>query len=128
MGIKEPVHSKKFRDELRYTLEKVEMERGQRSASATGTHSEPTERQMVKKVRVRGILASVTSTSGKQRMEFVYRDVNAAICTRRCVVLNTSSEEMTRSHFAVQLARLEAYNRKLKPVAFRRSAEARRRL
>lgn len=83
---------------------------------------------MVKKVRVRGILASVTSTSGKQRMEFVYRDVNAAICTRRCVVLNTSSEEMTRSNFAVQLARLEAYNRKLKPVAFRRSAEARRRL
>jgi len=61
---------------------------------------------MERRATVRGLLASVSSTSGgKKRMEFVNRDVNAAINIRRCAMLERRPPEWTRGYFVDNLSK-----------------------
>jgi hypothetical protein len=69
--------------ELWCTLQRVEMEKCQRSPEEIGKHGEVTEQQMERRAKVRGLPALAnTTTDGKERMEFVNRDLNAAINIR----------------------------------------------
>jgi len=64
------------------------MEKCQRSPEDIQKYGPLTEEQMERRATVRGLLASVSSTSGgKKRMEIVNRDLNAAINIRRCAML-----------------------------------------
>jgi len=74
--------------ELGCTPQKVEMEKCQRSPEDIKKYGPLTEEQMERKTKVRGLLALVSTTNnGKERMEFVNRDFNAAINIRRCAVM-----------------------------------------
>ena len=69
--------------ELWCTLQRVEMEKCQRGPEEIGKHGEVTEQQMERRAKVRGLLALAnTTTDGKERMEFVNRDLNSAINIR----------------------------------------------
>jgi hypothetical protein len=70
------------------------MEKCQRSPEAIKKYGPLTEEQMQRRAKVRGLLASVSTTSdGKNRKEFVNRDFNAAINIRRCAVMETRPSE-----------------------------------
>ena len=97
--IQKCAHSQKMRDELRCIFQKVEIERRQRSASVIGKHRGLTEHHMTLRVRIRGLLALVSSTSSKKRMKFVNGEFNTAKNTRRCALLKTRREELTRANF-----------------------------
>jgi len=74
--------------ELGCILQKVEMEKCQRSPEDIAKYEPLTEEQMERRAKIRGLLALVsTSPNGTKRMEFVNRDFNAAIKIRRCAVL-----------------------------------------
>jgi hypothetical protein len=60
------------------------------------------------------------------RREFQNRYVNAAINTRRCAVLTTTTAEMRQANFVAQPLRLIVYKKKLKPMADGSSTKARR--
>jgi len=67
---------------------------------------------MERRAKVRGLLASVSTTSdGKKRMEFVNRGLNAAINIRRCAVLETRTPELTRENFVGQSLKGELYEK-----------------
>jgi len=104
---------KNLRDELGCTLDKVEMETGQRSALAIETNRERRERQIVQRARVRGLLALTNSTRGNKRIEFVNRDLNAAIHTRRCAALKKGPRHVTRASFTWQHLRVEMHHEEL---------------
>jgi len=104
---------KNLRDELGCTLDKVEMETGQRSALAIETNRERRERQIVQRARVRGLLALTSSTRGNKRIEFVNRDLNAAIHTRRCAALKKGPRHVTRASFTGQHLRVEMHHEEL---------------
>jgi hypothetical protein len=86
-------------DALGCPLQKVEMERAQPSASAREKHGELALHQMAQRARVRGLFALMSSTSVSRRMDFVNRDLDAAIHTRRCAVLKTGPWELTPFKF-----------------------------
>jgi hypothetical protein len=72
---------------------------------------------MERRAKVRGLLASVSTTSdGKKRMEFVKRGFNAAINLRRCAVLENKPPEWTRRNLVGQSLKGELYERKLESV------------
>jgi len=72
---------------------------------------------MERRAKVRGLLASVSTTSdGKKRMEFVKRGFNAAINLRRCAVLENKPPEWTRMNLVGQSLKGELYERKLESV------------
>jgi len=74
--------------ELGCTLQRVDMEKFQRSPEDMKKYGPLTEEQMESRAKVRGLGALVsTTTNGKKRMEFVNRDFNAAINIRRFAVL-----------------------------------------
>jgi len=84
--------------ELGCTLQRVEMEKCQRSPEDIKKYGPLTEEQMERRAKVRGLLALVsTTTNGKKCMEFVNRDFNAAIYRRRCAVLERRPPETTRA-------------------------------
>jgi hypothetical protein len=80
-----PIPVDKFRTscthhELGCTLERVEMEKCQRSPEDKTKYGPLTEEQMERRAKVRGLLALVsTSSDCKKRMEFSNRDFNATI-------------------------------------------------
>lgn len=100
------------------------MEKSQRSASEVEQHGELTEQRTAQRVRARGILPWLCSTSGNEHREFMNLDINAAINTRRCAVLETRPEELTRSNLVRQPLRVEVYNEKLKTITDGRSNKA----
>jgi hypothetical protein len=61
-------------------------------------------------------------------MEFVNRDFHAIINIRKCAVLKMRPKELTRVNFVGQPLRIELYNDKLKPIAWRRSKKVGMRL
>jgi hypothetical protein len=64
------------------------MEKCQRSPEVIRKYGTLTEEQMERSAKVRGLLALVSTTpNGMKRMEFVNRDLNAAISIRKCAVL-----------------------------------------
>jgi len=70
------------------------MENFQRSPEEIAKYGPLTEEQMERRAKVRGLLALVSTTSdGKKRMEFVNRDLDAAINIRRCAVLENRPPE-----------------------------------
>jgi len=72
---------------------------------------------MERRAKVRGLLASVSTTSdGTKRMEFVNRDVNPAINIRKCAVLETIPPASTRENFVGQPLKVELYEKKLEAV------------
>jgi hypothetical protein len=76
------------------TLQRVEMEKCQRSPEDAKKYGPLTEEQMERRAKLRGLLALVSTTNdGKKRMEFANRDFNAAINIRRCAVLETRPPE-----------------------------------
>jgi hypothetical protein len=80
--------------ELGSILQRVEMEKCQRSPEEIAKYGPQTEKQMQRMAKVRGLLALVSTTSNdKKRMEFVNRDFNAAINIRRCAVLGNRPPE-----------------------------------
>jgi len=80
--------------ELGCTLQRVEMEKCQRSAEEIAKYGPLTEAQTERSAKVRGLLALVSITrDGKKRMEFVNRDFNAAINLRKCAVLEKRPPE-----------------------------------
>jgi hypothetical protein len=86
--------------ELGCTLQRVEMEKCQRSPEDIKKYGPLTEEQMERRAKVRGLLALVSTTNdGKKRMEFVNLDFNAAINVRRCAVLESRPPEWTRKNF-----------------------------
>ena len=83
---------------------------------------------MAQRTRLRGLLVSISSTSGNKHMEFTNRDFNAAISTRRCAMLKTIPDGQTRSNFVEQPLRHKINNEKMKPIADSRSKQTGRRL
>jgi len=73
--------------ELGCTLQRVEIEECQRSPEDIKKYGRLAEEQMERRANVRGLLASVRTTNGKKRMDFVNRDFNAAVNIRRCAVM-----------------------------------------
>jgi len=115
--------------ELGCTLQRVEMEKCQRSPEEIAKYGPLTEKRMERKVKVRGLLALVSTTSnGKKRTEFVNRDFNAAINICRCAVLESRPPRSTRVNFVGQPVKVELYENKLEPIIGGRSKKAGRRL
>ena len=64
------------------------MEKCHRSPEDVKMYRTLTEERMERRANVRGLVALVRSTNdGKKCMEFVDRDLNAAINIRRCAVV-----------------------------------------
>jgi hypothetical protein len=59
----------------------------------------------------------LSSSRGNKRKDFVNRVCNAAINTKRCAVLKTRREEVTRANFVAQPLRLKLCKGLLKPIA-----------
>jgi hypothetical protein len=115
--------------ELGCILQKVEMEKCQRSPEDIAKYEPLTEEQMERRAKIRGLLALVSaSPNGTKRMEFVNRDFNAAIKIRRCAVLEKRPPALTRENFIEQSVQVELYERKLEAVGGGRSKKARRHL
>jgi hypothetical protein len=114
--------------ELGCTLQSLEMEKCQRSPEEIAKYGPLTGEQMERKAKVRGLIALVCTTNdGKKRMEFVNRDFNAAINTRRCAVLEKRPPERTRENFIGQPLKVELYEKKLESVVGGRSRKPRKR-
>jgi len=115
--------------ELGCTLQSVEMEKCQRTPEDIKKYGALTEEQTERRAKVRGLGALVsTTTNGEKRMEFVNRDFNAAINTRKCAVLETRPPESTRENFLGQPLKVELYETTLEAVVDGRSKRTRRRL
>jgi len=115
--------------ELGCTLQSVEMEKCQRTPEDIKKYGALTEEQTERRAKVRGLGALVsTTTNGEKRMEFVNRDFNAAINTRKCAVLETRLPESTRENFLGQPLKVELYETTLEAVVDGRSKRTRRRL
>jgi len=97
-GIKHYVYFKMLWDELGCTLQKFDIEKSQRNASAIEKYGELTEPQMAPRTRVRGLFALASLSGVMKRIKFVRRDQNAAINIGRCPVLNTRPEELRRDN------------------------------
>jgi len=105
------------------------MEKCQRSPEDTKKYGPLPEGQMERRAKVRGLLASVSTTSdGTKRMEFVNRDFNAAINIGRCAVLETRPPALTRGNFVGQPLKVELHEKKLEAVVGGRSKKTGRRL
>jgi len=103
--------------ELGCTLQRVEMEKRQRSPEEIAKYGPLTEEQMERRAKARGLLALVSTTNdGKKRMGFVNRDFNAAMNIRRCAVLENRPPESTRENFVGQPLEVELYEKKLEAV------------
>jgi len=63
------------------------------------TRRDDDETVVTQRARFPAILAVASSTSVNARVEFVHRDVSAAINIRRCVALKTRPKELERSNF-----------------------------
>jgi len=115
--------------ELGCTLQSVEIEKCQSSPEGIAKYGPLTEAQMERRAKVRGLLALVSTTNdGKERMEFVNRDFNAAIKIRRCAVLESRPPELPRENVIGQPPKVELFEKKLEAVAGGRSKKAGRRL
>ena len=91
--------SRNLWDELGSTLQKFAMEKSQRSASAIEKYRELAKQQIAQRARVRVSLALESTSGDKKRMEFINRNINAALNIRRCAVLQTRPAEQRRSNF-----------------------------
>jgi len=114
--------------ELGCTLQRVEMEKRQRSPEEIAKYGPLTEEQMERRANVRGLLALISTINGKKRVEFVNRDFNAAINISRCAVLEMRPPELTRENFVGQLLKVELHEKKLEAVLGGRSKMTGRRL
>jgi hypothetical protein len=115
--------------ELGCTLQRVEMEKCQRSPEEFAKYGPVTEEQMERRAKVRGLLALVSTTNdGKKRMEFVNWNFNAAISTSRCAVLEERPRRCTRVNFVGQSLQVELYETRLEAVVGGRSNKTGRRL
>jgi len=114
--------------ELGCTLQRVEMQKCQRSPEDIAKYGALTEEQMERKAKVRGLLALENTTNGKKRMEFVNRDFHTPINIRRCAVLEKRPPELTRANFVRQPLEVELYEKKLEAVVGGRSRKTGRRL
>jgi hypothetical protein len=83
---------------------------------------------MERRAKVRGLLPLVSTINGTKRMEFVNRDLNAAINVRRCAVLEKRPPESTRMNFIGQPLKVDLYEKKLEAVGAGRSIKTGRRL
>ena len=111
------------------TLQRVEMEKCQRSPEDIAKYRQLTEEQMERRAKVRGLLALVSTTpNGTKRMDFVNRDFITAINIRRCAVLENRPPEMTRENFVGQPLKVLLYETKLEAVVGGRSKKPRKRL
>jgi hypothetical protein len=115
--------------ELGCTLQRVEMEKCQRSPEEFAKYGPVTEEQMERRAKVRGLLALVSTTiDGKKLMEFVNWNFNAAISTSRCAVLEERPRRCTRVNFVGQSLQVELYETRLEAVVGGRSNKTGRRL
>jgi hypothetical protein len=79
--------------------------------------------------QVRGLLALASlSGEGNKHVEFVNRDLKAAINIRRCTVLEWRPPELTRSISVGQTFKVELYDNVLKSVVGGRSKTTETRL
>lgn len=63
------------------------------------TRRDDDETVVTQRARFPAILAVASLTSVNARVEFLHRDVSAAINIRRCVALKTRPKELERSNF-----------------------------
>jgi len=127
------IHVDEFRTsythhELGCTLQRVEMEKCQRSPEEIAKYGPLTDEQMERRAKVRGLLALGSTINCKKRMEFVNRDFNAAINIRRCAVLEKRHPEWTRENFVGQPLKVELYEKRLEAVVGGRFKRAGRHL
>jgi len=80
-------------------LQRVEMEKCQRSPENIKKYRALTEERMERRAKVRGLLALAYTINGKKRMEFVNRDFDAAIYLRRYALVERRPPELTREGF-----------------------------
>jgi len=114
--------------ELGCTLRRVVTGKCRLGSDDIENYGELMEQKIERRAKVRGLHALVSTSSCKQRMEFVNRGFNAAISIRRCAVLKTRSAELTRTKSLGQSFRLEMCKKKLKPIAGGWSKKTGRRL
>jgi len=115
--------------ELVCTLQRVEMEKCQRSPEEIAKYGPLTEEQVERRAIFRGLLALVSTTpNGTKRMEFVNRDFTAALNVRKCAVLETRPPEWTRGNFFGQPLQVQLHEKKLEAAVGGRSKETGRRL
>lgn len=93
------------------------MERRQRNASVIERHGELTDQQITQTARVPGRLAQVSATCSRACVEFVNRDLSAAIDIRTRTALKTRPEKLTQSKLVGQHLRLEVCKEKMEPLA-----------
>jgi len=93
------------------TLQRIEMEKCQRSPDEIAKYGPLTEEHMERWANVRGLLALLSTVNGKKRMEFVNRDFNAAINIRTCAVMERRPSEWTRELFLGQPLKAELYEK-----------------
>ena len=111
------------------TLQRVEMEKCQRSPGDIKKYGALTEGQMERRAKFRGLLALVSTTSdSKKRLEFVNRELNAAINVGSCAVMEKRPPALTREDCMGQPLKVELFEKKMKPVVAWRPREAGSRL
>jgi hypothetical protein len=126
-SIKNCVRFQRIKVEPRCIIQKFDMERRQRNASAIAEDAELTQHQMVQRARVLRHFALVSTNSGNKCMDFVNRDFNAAINNRRFDKMKTRPVEQTRANLVGQPLSLVVCMQILKPIAGGQSTSARRR-
>jgi hypothetical protein len=92
--------------ELGCTLQRVEMEKCQRSPGDIQKYGAVTEGQeMESRAQVRGLPALVSTSGDEKRLECVNRDFSASINIKSYAVLEKRLLELTRDNFVVSLSR-----------------------
>jgi|YelNatPaOPRAMG01_1025707.scaffolds.fasta_scaffold151574_2 hypothetical protein len=110
------------------TLQRVEMEISQRIPEDIEQYGALEEQQMERRAQVRGLLALVSIMNAKKQMEFVNRDLSAAINIRRRTVLDKRPAALTQTKLVGQPLKVESHKDKLKPAVGGRSKTTERRL
>jgi len=103
----------KIRYELGCTLQEVEKDKIQRSASVIENLRELKEQQMALRARVLATPTLISSTRCNNRLEFLNRDFNAAINISRCAVLKTRPAELAPSTFVRHPLNIDVYTEQM---------------
>jgi len=89
------------------------MEKCQRSPEDIKKYGELIEERMERMAKVRGLLALVSTTNGRNRVKFVNPDLNAPI-NIRCAVMERRPPEWTRKNFVRESLKVELSEKNLK--------------
>jgi len=103
------------------------MEKCQRSPEDIKKYGELIEERMERMAKVRGLLALVSRTNGRNRVKFVNPDLNAPI-NISCAVMERRHPKWTRKNFVREFLKVELSEKKFEVAMGGRSEKTGRRL